>query len=134
MDAKAFAALLNDRQYCSEITKAEEVIAKEHGLVVAFGASDDLLEFRGAINDEVGVYDGGFVSIVNGEVVDEEMFEHEKAVLAKYGHPSPPVRTVKALWCPDNFKTSWLIETEGGESFDIFEDDDLYCRGVVFKP
>jgi hypothetical protein len=58
MDAKALAALLTGREYRQEITRAEEADAKAAGLVVAFGASDDLLEFRGAIDDEVGCYDG----------------------------------------------------------------------------
>ncbi len=133
MNAKELAAQLNGRQYTKEITKEEAELAKQYGLVVAFGASDDLIEFRGAIYDEAGVYDGGEVSIVNGEIVDKEVFAHEKTVLTKYRHPFPPTRIVKALWCQDNLETSWLIETQDGEPFDIKEEDNLYCRGVVFK-
>jgi hypothetical protein len=32
--------------------------AKDNGLVIVFGASDDLVELRGAIHDEVGACDG----------------------------------------------------------------------------
>jgi hypothetical protein len=37
----------------SEINKAEERQAKDAGLVVVFGYSDDGVELRGAIHDEV---------------------------------------------------------------------------------
>ena len=35
--------------------------AKENGLVIVYGASDDLMEFDGAIYDEGGCFDGGRV-------------------------------------------------------------------------
>lgn len=54
MNAKEFAAMLNGREYRREITKAEEKEAKAAGLIVAFGASDDNLELRGAVDDEIG--------------------------------------------------------------------------------
>jgi len=34
-------------------------LARENGLTIAYGQSDDLLEFIGAIDDEVGAYNGG---------------------------------------------------------------------------
>ncbi len=57
MNAKQLAAQLNGREYGSEITKEEEAAAKKAGLVVVYGASDDLVELRGAIEEEVGAYD-----------------------------------------------------------------------------
>ena len=63
MDAKELAAKLNGREYCREITDEEVRQAKEAGLVVVFGASDDLIEFRGAIRDEGDCYDGREVLI-----------------------------------------------------------------------
>lgn len=46
--------------------KKEEIeIAKKNGLVIVYGASDDLIEFRGAIDDEDDVYGGGIVAIEN---------------------------------------------------------------------
>ena len=38
-------------------------MAKEAGIVMAFGASDDLCEFIGAWDDEVGVYDAAKIPI-----------------------------------------------------------------------
>ena len=40
----------------------EERLAKENGLVVVFGYSDDNIELRGAINNEAGCFDGGSFS------------------------------------------------------------------------
>ncbi|MBW4580656.1 MAG: hypothetical protein KME42_13915 [Tildeniella nuda ZEHNDER 1965/U140] len=131
MDAKTLAALLDGRQMGDEITKEEEAIAKEHSLVVAFGYSDDNVEFRGAIDDEVGAYDGAEVAIVNGAIVTSK---DELAFLAKYPTASlTGVRKVTATWEPEGLDASWLIDTEGGEPFDIYEDEKLFCRGMVFK-
>jgi hypothetical protein len=58
MNRDKMAALLNGRSYGEEITKEECATAKAHGLVVVFGYSDDNVELRGAIDDEVGACDG----------------------------------------------------------------------------
>ena len=58
MTKEELAALINGRKYRHELTDKEEKAAKDARLVVVFGASDDLMEFRGAINDECGAYDG----------------------------------------------------------------------------
>ena len=42
MTKEELAATLNGREYNHEITKEEEAEARENGLVVIFGASDDL--------------------------------------------------------------------------------------------
>ena len=42
MTAKELAELLNGREYGNEITSDEEKLAKESGLVVVFGYSDDM--------------------------------------------------------------------------------------------
>jgi len=55
---KEFAEMLNGREIGEEITLEETKIAKENNLVVVFGASDDLMEFKGAINEEIDCYEG----------------------------------------------------------------------------
>lgn len=59
MKKEELAAMLNGREYRNEITREEAAEAKAAGLVVVYGASDDLMEFEGAIRDELGCYDGG---------------------------------------------------------------------------
>ena len=56
MEIKEFANLLNNREYKKEITKEEEKIAKENNLIVIFWYSDDNIELRWAINDEIWAY------------------------------------------------------------------------------
>lgn len=132
MTKEELANLLNGREYRNEITDQECQIAKENGLVVVFGASDDLMEFRGAIYDEVGCYDGGSVYLnVNGKIIDEESKDW-------YINTKLPVFQIDAIWCPQIegvIFCSWKIDAEDIETakFDIFEDGELYCQGIVFE-
>lgn len=136
---KDFAILLDGREYTEEITKKEELIAKNNNFVVCFGASDDLLELRGAIHDEVGAYDSVLVYVINGKVIAEDEFKEKHLEAFKEFNIPTPSTTVEALWCesdnfPKDFNASWLITVKGveSESFDIMEDGQIYCRGVVF--
>lgn len=127
---KELAEKLNGRQYREEITDAECEEAKNNGLVVVFGASDDLTEFRGAIYDEVDSYDGTTIKLDESGLIksicDNEDCPHEVKRLknAKY--------KIMVEWCElDNY--SWSYKTKiPHESFDILEDNDKYCRGIVF--
>lgn len=71
MTKEQLAERLNGRSYCNEITTDEEAAAISAGLVVVFGASDDLIEFRGAINDESDCYDCGTVRVNHGGILNQ---------------------------------------------------------------
>ena len=45
-------------QYRKELSLMAAAVAEENGLVVVFGASDDLCEIRGAEDDEIDCFDG----------------------------------------------------------------------------
>lgn len=108
MTLKEFAALLDGRTYLHEITEEEEALARELGYVVVFGYSDDNAELRGAVDDEIGCYDGGVI-------------EHEDLQ-----------GTILAQWCPDDVDCSWYFSsTLPYEKFYIYEGNDLYCVGAV---
>lgn len=132
MTAKELAALLNGREYGNEITQEEAATAKEAGLVVVFGESDDLMEFYGAIDDEVGCFNGGTV-----HVGENGLFEIPYCA-NKYG-PCKYVQsemnkcpTITALW--DKEGIPWSYQTEiPHETFEIFEDGEKYCQGIVFS-
>lgn len=142
MNTKELAKLLNGRQYNSEITNNEEKLAKQNGLVVVFGASDDLTEFRGAINDEKGHYEGGNIyltksgKIINADDVDGD----DDAIQAKCKRSK---NVIEAVWCPEKSKyselgdfrnVSWLINASfPSERFNIMEDGEIYCIGMVFS-
>jgi len=75
---------MNKEQLVEEINKlgfSDSIIeqlndeAKKNNLIFVFGASDDLMEFRGAICDEVGVYEGGFAFINNGCIISSDEIE-----------------------------------------------------------
>ena len=51
MTAAKLAEQLNGIEYPASISRDLEAQAKAAGLVIVFGASDDLMEFRGAIHD-----------------------------------------------------------------------------------
>ena len=58
MTAKELAAMLSGREVGNEITVAEAIRAGDDGLVVVYGYSDDDMELKGAIDEEVGAYEG----------------------------------------------------------------------------
>lgn len=131
MTKEELAARLNGRAIDNEITKAEEAEAKAAGLVVVFGASDDLMEFRGAVSDEFSCYSGGTVYVMDREVVTIEEdcgCRHERAALAsirKHG------RSIEAVW--DENGWPWTYRTAiPHATFEIREDGEEYCRGIVF--
>lgn len=136
MTPAELAAILNGREYRCEISDSEEVLAKAAGLVVVFGASDDLMEFRGAISDELGAYDGTTARVsptglipswesVNKEDEDEAE-AYFKAKLSGY-------REIEAEWYSGS-GYSWMYSTDiPHATFEIVEDGEPYCRGIVFS-
>ena len=71
MNAESLSKKLNGCEYRDEVSTEVANEAKECGLVIVFGASDDLIEFRGAIYDEVGAYDGGSAFVAKNGLVYE---------------------------------------------------------------
>lgn len=140
MNKEQFAELLNGRQYRDEITKEEEKLAKENGLLVCFGASDDLLEFRGIVYDEVGAYDGGTALLVKKkggkiDVISEDCLKEVQEIMddKELEFDLPKIEIV-AEWCPDDLECSWRIKSDLPHStFDIMEDGELYCRGIIVE-
>ena len=132
MTKEELAALINGREYRQELTKAEAAQAKAAGLLVIYGASDDLLEFDGAFSDEVGAYNGTTAMIhasgvlPSWEALDKEEMQDVKQWFADW----EKARHVTALWDSDDY--SWVIWTDVPHAqFDIVEDGEKYCRGVV---
>jgi len=134
---KEWAEKLNNRRYTEELARDEATQAIADGVVIVFGASDDLIEFRGMVHDEAGAYNGTTVRItpkltIFNEDDNAETFEFNLEQIAK-------MKKVTAVWCPENEKgevlASWMYKTNiPHEKFAILEDDgDVYCYGIVFK-
>ena len=141
MNKEEFAKLLNGREYGMEITKDEERIAKESGLIVIFGYSDDNVELRGTLRDEIMAFEGACFVIAKAgdkvvvsqnpkfyrEIDDLEAIDLEPEIYALNNK-----NKFEAVSTPSELNCSWLIKTEVPHAtFDIFEDGELFCRGVV---
>lgn len=123
MTLKEFANTLNGRDYGRSVFSKEEIkIAKENGFVIVTGASDDLMEFQGVIEDEGDCFEGGNVYFSKDGV------EYEGKTL----------NVIKALWCNElddcGMVIPWTYETDiPHETFDVIRDGRVYCRGIVFS-
>ena len=136
MTPQELAAKLNGCEYGSEIDRATEHAARADGLVVVFGASDDLIEFRGAIHDEAGAYEGGEVAVDSAGILpefeDEAGYPDAKDRLRGWFQREPRAMTVTANWDQDGY--SWTYTTEiPHETFEVMDDGERYCRGIVFR-
>lgn len=128
MNAQEMAAALNGREYRNETTKADELAAEENGLVIVFGASDDLMEFRGAVNDEIGAWEGAIAYFTTTGLLVNDCNDEDCPYFAKLQEGAA---TVDAKWDADGY--SWVYETAiPHATFDILEDGEKYCRGIVF--
>lgn len=126
MDIKEFAKMIDGKKYGYKMFTDEELkIATENGFVIVTGASDDLMEFDGAMRDEGSCYDGGKVYFdLSG--VDQEGKKRANCI--------------EALWCDDEVRDelgaviTWTYKTEiPHETFMVYDQGDSYCRGIVFN-
>lgn len=139
MTKEDLAALLNGREYLTEITGDEIEQARQAGLVAVFGFSDESVVFRGAFNEEVDAC--GAVSQVihfdaEGPMASEDELESDEVYLKLHRvyEVALEVRrkalSVRVGWDRNGY--SWWIETDHPHVvFDILERGDPFCRGVV---
>ena len=132
MTKEELAKKLNDIQYPVRIDTETIEQARLNGLVIVYGASDDLMEFEGAVSDEVGCYDGGEALIDReGLLPDRESIEEDDE-LKDFFERKDNARLIEALWCKEE-GYSWTYKTIiPHATFDVKEDDETYCRGMVF--
>ncbi len=129
MTTEQLAEKLNNCEYDSEVSDEISQIGKENHLVIVFGYSDDNMEFRGAIDDEVGAYTGGeaFVNkdgLVTNECDEEDCPYYKKAL--------DNASKIEALWCETD-EYSWTYKTSiPHETFDVLEDGKKFCKGIIF--
>lgn len=129
MTKEALAEKLNGREIGEEVLEGESDSWRTDGLLVIFGASDDLAELRGVIDDEVGCSNGGEMLVHQGGVFDSN---HE-CECDHCGFKDKSARCVKveAIWDGDE-GYSWTYKTAVPHAnFDIMEEGDKYCRGIV---
>lgn len=129
MTKEELAAALNGREYREEISAAEEQAAKKAGLVVVFGASDDLMEFRGAIYDEIGAYEGGVAHLTSKGLLANKCDDDG---CPYFRESKRGASTITATWGGGGF--SWTYKTKiPHATFEVMEGGEKYCRGIVFS-
>lgn len=116
----------NDKPYRNFPKELAEE-AKQKGIVVVYGQSDDLMEFEGALYDEFGCYEG-----------ETFYFDEEgcRIDLREYNNPDVIAlmsNKIEAVWCDDFSDWTWTYKTDlPHETFEMYDDGEKYCKGFVF--
>lgn len=131
MNIKELADKLDGRKIGEEITEDEVAEAVQNNLVVVFGASDDLMEFRGKIVGELGAYEGTTAKLTKDEIL---YTIHDLCIECPcFRKVYATAMEIKAVW-HDEGNPCWTYETDiPHETFDIMEDGEIYCVGIVFS-
>ena len=108
--------------------------AKQHGIVIVYGASDDLMEFEGAFRDELGAPCEAKIGIAGPAQPWEEVDHEDIDEARKYFEREREAKwSIESLWCKEP-GISWTFETDiPHETFNIMEDGEVFCRGIVFS-
>lgn len=138
MTKEEFAAHINGREIGNEISDREATQAKIDDLVVIFGASDDLVELRGAIYEEIGAYGATSFAITRDGKLLQPIEDDDEDILKKHGVFNDVLEKHKAAInitakfdAPKSVAT-WTFATKCPHAtFDVMEDGDKFCRGIV---
>lgn len=131
--AKKLAAQLNGSEYPLRVSNELAEQAKSAGLVIVYGASDDLMEFQGAIGDELTAMGGRIVLVdADGLLPDNADDIETDEDRARYYYRKGKAKIIEALWAKEG-DYSWTYRTAiPHETFEVVEDGGQYCRGIVF--
>lgn len=92
-DLKNYAARMDGVQYTEETNDRDLILeAKENNIVIAFCASDDLIEFVGAIDDETGhttFIDSQKKGILYSECDEDDRCPYFQRIKEKFGSKTP---------------------------------------------
>lgn len=116
------ALIINGRQYRDEIPNELREHKDFKKFVICHFSSDDNFVVDGHNIDEAGMYDGGTAYFSKNGLISEFDDEDESIITQHY-------LTVHTDSRADGFIMSSEIPNA---SFNINEDDDRYCKGLVF--
>ena len=138
MTAKLFASQLDGREYPFELSRDEERIAQENRLLVVYAASDDLCELEGFTREEVGA--PGLVCVTKEGEILLKIEDDDAEVLKRYGVFAEAMQkrsggvNIESIWCEEPDGPSWTYRTMAPhETFNIMEEGEVYCRGLVIQ-
>ncbi|WP_313429092.1 hypothetical protein [Pseudomonas sp.] len=132
MTKEELATQLSGLEYPVRIPGALIAAAQSSGLVILCGASDDLMEFYGARREEIGCYDGGTAFVdADGVLPDRDCLDGDEEI-ADYVQRQKSAKPIEALWRKED-GYSWTYKTDiPHATFEVVEDEEPYCRGIVF--
>lgn len=127
-DVERVKLAIDGMEYHQHIPEETIEYCQANGIYIIYGASDDLLEVDGFFREEFDAYNG--LNSKNLEYYDDG------------GDINYVIKALKdneviATWCP-NPEVSWSIEctpyhTADTESFDIMEDGEVFCQGLILQ-
>lgn len=135
MTTKELAEMLSGRKYGMEITSEEARAAKDASLVVVYGYSDDNVEFSGAINEEVGAWNGTTIHVTPGGLLESPACSDdvEDCTCPYFAAAKKRAKIINAIWHNPG-GPCWTFETDiPHETFTIMEDGEPFCEGIVFS-
>ena len=121
------AQWLQGREYREETTKDFVARLKANNLVAVYGASDDLVEFEGAINDEFGINEE--ILFADGKILRNDCEDEECPYFKKIA------KTSKYRLFADFTDEGFVVETTipNTAKFTIYEGGEVYGEGLVFS-
>ncbi len=125
MTVSEWAGYLNGRGVSWVLYPDEIKDVKKDGLVIAWVPSDNFLQFEGEITEEEWVPFEGRLWIAPNKCLTKD-----------FTHPELP--EIKPVFCPKNkygtvYATWEILTAIPHETFNILDDGETYCIGVVFK-
>lgn len=134
MTTKELAKRLTRRERGNEITRDEMQMADCFDLVVVFAYYDDAVEFRGAIDAEVGAYNGTVIYLTGDGILQEPACGTADTCTCPYfAAAKSTAKKITVTW-HDAGLPCWTFETDiPHKTFTIFEDGYPWCRGIVFQ-
>lgn len=126
--AKELAKKLDGFEYGDDFNEEYINFAKENGLVIVTGYSDDGCVFSGAIDDEIGCFDGG-EAYFDGTKLITDIDDFSQKELDSFV-------CLNIYWCEVGQPFSWSYKFNRNipvEKFYVFDGGEDYCEGIVFK-
>lgn len=135
MTKEELAKALDGKEYRKEISSYLLTEAKQSGLVIVYGHSDDLMELEGAIEDEGSCYEGEkFLIDSYGLFGDRDDLDDDE--LEEWLKRKKKAKKIEAVWCADG-EPAWTYKTNiPHATFNVIEGDgdtEVQCRGIVFN-
>lgn len=136
MTKEEIALKLDGIEYGVDVPEELLHAMQSEGLVVVYGASDDLMELDGAIQDEGSCFDGETFLIDKKGILpswDEVSDNDDEEETQSYFLRKKKAKKIEAVWCAEG-QPAWTYKTDiPHASFEIMEDGEVQCRAIIFS-